>query len=163
MAAGAVVGAVERAFVAHHHGHALAIVGEPLEGECEAVVEGFQVGVASHFLAAVEQVVVEYAGFDVEQSAEAPAGGDHGGDEFELDGVLGLELLDVAVGEELVVLHGFAGDDDVLGEQAVAARVEGGSGLAGAGDRSSGFRGVGAVGVELGLRGFVGHGSSRGG
>jgi len=78
--------------------------------------------------------------------------GDESGDEFKFHGVLRLELLEVAVGEVLVVSVGFIGEDYVFGEQAVAPRVLGGSGSA---DGASGLGSIGPVGFELGLGGFV--------
>ena len=147
MAEGSVMGSGEGAFVADDHGDALAVVGEALEDPGEAVVVGHVGAFAVHVFAAVEEVVVVHAGFDIDEAAEAPAGGGHGGDELEFDGVLGLEAVDVAVEEELVVGVEFVGEDDVVGGEAVAAGVLGGFGFAPGGDGASGLGSVGAGGV----------------
>jgi hypothetical protein len=64
-------------------------------------------------------------GFDGPGAAQAPEGGDHFLDDAELDVVDGAVALDVLVEEDVEVLAALVGQDDAVGEQAVADGVEG--------------------------------------
>jgi hypothetical protein len=75
-------------------------------------------------LAGVDGVVVE-AGFDGPDAAHAPEGGGHFLDDAELDVVGGAVAVDVLGHEDVEVLARLVGQNDALGEKAVADGVEG--------------------------------------
>jgi hypothetical protein len=72
-------------------------------GGRDPLVEGL--GVAHHF-------VVQQAGFNGTEAAQAPADGGHGLDQLLLDAALGIELLDVGSEQKLEVLARFGGQND---------------------------------------------------
>jgi hypothetical protein len=65
------------------------------------------------------------AGFDGPGAAHAPEGGGHFLDDAEFDVVGGAVAVDVLGQEDVEVLAGLVGQDDALGEKAVADGVEG--------------------------------------
>jgi hypothetical protein len=88
---------------------------------------GESAGKAGEFVAGLvggHGVFVE-AGFDGPGAAQAPEGGDHFLDHAELDVVDGAVALDVLVEEDVEVPAALVGQDDAVGEKAVADRVEG--------------------------------------
>jgi hypothetical protein len=108
---------------------------------------GESAGNAAEFVAGLvggHGVIVE-TGFDGPGAAQTPEGGDHFLDDAELDVVDGAVALDVLVEEDFEVLAAFVGQDDAVGEKAVADGVEGRSlfsrgcgGAAGAGTVGAG-------------------------
>ena len=154
---GSVMGSGEGGIVADEGGKPEAAEAEVVEGRYDAFiggeVEAFQ------FLAAFEEIFVVEAGFDRGEAAVAPAGCGHDGDEFEFEGSLGLELVDVGVEEVFVVGLGFAGQYDLFGAEAVFAGVLSDLRFSSGGDGAGGFGCVGSVGGGLCLA----HVSSRGG
>jgi hypothetical protein len=75
-------------------------------------------------LAGSHGVFVE-TGFDGPGAAQTPEGGDHFLDDAELDVVDGAVALDVLIEEDVEVLAALVGQDDAVGEKAVADSVEG--------------------------------------
>ena len=134
---GAVMGAVQSAFVADQQGQALAMIGHLLEGKGQAV-NRFHFGEALLFdfgvevFGAAQGLVVQKGGFDGGGAAEAPARGGHGMDQFDFDAGLGSELVEVSVEEGLEIFDGFGGEHHTggrpgrgFGAQAVADAVAG--------------------------------------
>jgi hypothetical protein len=84
------------------------------------------------------------AGFDGPGAAQTPEGGDHFLDDAELDVVDGAVALDVLVEEDVEVLAALVGQDDAVGEKAVADGVEGRSLFSRGCDGAAGAGTVGA-------------------
>jgi hypothetical protein len=106
---GPVIGAIESALVADHQGEALAVIGEPLEDPSQAI-DVVHVGeLLVDVLGAAQHFVGQQNGFDVTDAAQAPAGGDHGLDQFLLDAALGIELNDVGIEKSLEIGAGLGG------------------------------------------------------
>ena len=137
---GTVEGSIEVALVAGEQGKALTAVGERLEDPSQAIFTGHLSEFVVDILGAARQLIGEQAGFDGPDAAQAPAGDGHGLDQIRLDGVGGLELLDVGVEEELELFAGFGGEHNGLSGEAVAEAV--------AGRLGSAFRGGGAAGRQ---------------
>ena len=94
---GAVVGAIESAFVAHQQGQALSVAGELLKDPSQASVVVRAMELPPAFLGAARHFLVEQGGFDGGNAAQAPAGGGHGLDQIHLDAALGIELIGVGI------------------------------------------------------------------
>ncbi len=86
---------------------------------------------AFYLLAGFSELFVIETGLDRSEASMAPTRSGHDGNEFKFQGSFGLELVDVGVEEVLVVVFGFAGEDDLLGRESVLAGVEGDLGFAG--------------------------------
>jgi hypothetical protein len=120
---GAVIGAVERGFVADQDIQRPAFPGELLKDKGEAgfladVVEGVvDVGLRDG------QFVVEQIGFKIADASQAPAGDGHGMDQLYFDGVGGVVAVDVGVEEKLEVVLRFTVEDAELGGESVAKSV----------------------------------------
>src|SRR5258708_1617473 len=106
---GAVVGAIESAFVAHQQGQALSVAGELLKDPSQASVVVRAMELPPAFLGAARHFVVEQGGFDGGNAAQAPAGGGHGLNQFLLDAALGIELNDVGIEKSLELAAGLGG------------------------------------------------------
>jgi len=132
--------------------------GERIEGVVEGVAEwGImldggveEIGVREIFVEAFDAIVPEL-GFDAAESALRPLGGDEGVDESDLVGVGGVEVEEVRGGEGFEFGGVFAGDDVGPRVDAGLEGVEGGGGFAFGRGGASGFLGVKAIGVDLGL------------
>jgi len=112
---GAGIGAAEGSFVAEKQVEARA-VGETLEHVGEAIIGvGFATDagkLAVNVIEAALDFVAEEVGFDIGEAAEAPAGGDHGFDQLDLDGAGGGELIEIGIEEALEVIGRFVVEDD---------------------------------------------------
>ena len=102
-------------------------------------------GVAGRF---GEDGVVEVS-LDALEAALLPIGAEHGSDVEGFGGGLGAELLEVVVGQGVVIGGVFAGDDDGGGVDAVLESVEAGGGLALGGAGPGRFLRVGAICGDL--------------
>ena len=91
----------------------------------------------------------EEIGLDALEAALLPIGAEHGTDVEGFGGGLGAELLEVVVGQGVVIGGVFAGDDDGGGVDAVLQGVEAGDGLALDGAGSGRFLGIGLIGRDL--------------
>ena len=117
---GAVMGAIEGAFVADQQGQAVALVGQLLERKGQAV-NGFHVGEAVLFdvgvdlVGTAEHFVVQEHGFDGADAAQAPAGDGHGLDQLHFDAGLGSELVEIGIEEGLEVFAGFGVENYAAG------------------------------------------------
>ena len=139
-----VEGTVEVALVTCQQREALTAVGECLKDPREAILAGHFGKFVVNIFGAARQLIGDQAGFDGPDAAQAPAGDGHGLDKIHLDGVSGLELLDVGVEEELELFVGFGGEHDGLGGEAVAEAV---ARRLDSAFRSGGAAGLGAVGA----------------
>jgi len=109
-----------------------------------------EIGVREVFVEAFD-LVIPKLGFDAAEAALDPLGGDEGVDERELVGV-GWKEVEEELGGEGFELGGiFAGDDVGPGVDAGFEGVERGGGFALGRGGASGFLGVEAIGVDLGL------------
>ena len=112
---GAGIGAAEGSFVAEKQVEARA-VGETLEHVGEAIIGiGFATDagkLAVNVIEAALDFVAEEVGFDIGEAAQAPAGGDHGFDQFDFDGAGGGELIEIGIEEALEVVGRFVVEDD---------------------------------------------------
>src|SRR5580658_2660309 len=84
-------------------------------------------------------------GLNSPQTEQAPAGGGHGLDQGCLDRITGLELKVEGRGEALETSHGFALENEGVGDEAVTGSVPRRDAFAFRGERPGGFSGVGAV------------------
>jgi hypothetical protein len=159
---GSAIGAGECAFIANHQveagsaGEVFVDVGDAVEraGHAIDVLE-----LAINIKGAELDFIADQGGFDLGEAAEAPAGGDHGLDQFDFDGSRGGELVEIGIEETLEVGGGFRGEDDGRGRErggaggeAVAGGVLGGAGAAFGRDGAAGLGAIGAGGGGFGLR-----------
>jgi len=120
------MGAVELAFVAGNHG------------------EG-----------AGQIVLLQEAGFELQEAFETPAGGGHGFHQIALGLIGGLEAMEVGGDVAIKSFGVLAGDQHGRGAETVAEGVLGGLGFSFRGDRSVGLCAVGAGGFGLRWSGHV--------
>ena len=126
---GSVIFAGEGGFVADQEGKGGSAIGHIVEGPgyVGVVAGGFEFW--GHPFGSFEQEVAQEVGFHVGQAVHAPVCGGHGVDDAGFHGGLGLELVEVVLDEGLEFLGGFAGEEELFGEQAVFDGVLCGSGF----------------------------------
>ncbi len=98
---------------------------------------------------------VDGVGFDAAEAGDAPIEGGELEDESALELGFGVEIGEVAVGEEVVFDFAFGAEDGVLGVPAVFVAVHAGDGLAALGAGAGGAR-FGGRGLGWWLRGLGG-------
>ena len=140
---GAVVLALKGGFVAIHARERVALIAEATEGESGGDGRGVTSGCDGLLMGDFE---IDLVLLDAEDAEQAPAGGGHGFDEFAFGGGGGAVFGHVFVDEGFEPCAGFGGEDDGLGEHAVAEVAGGGGadGLAFGCGCAGGFRSVGA-------------------
>jgi hypothetical protein len=126
----------EAGFVARETGKSVILGGVDEDRGAEHVdfgllgVLGEAVGILFVVLVGIEEAVGEDGGFDARDALQAPFGVGDLADQGAFEGGGGLEV-GVKVGEELLELGGvLAGDDGVVGAEAVLESVLGGGGFA---------------------------------
>jgi len=153
---GAVESALDAALVTAQRAESVPTLALAVEDAGEALIEG-QVDVVPVYASPfIDQAHLEEAGFQGAQAGKAPGG--HGDllDQDGFDGPDGLEVIKEGL-ESLVEEGGvLAGDDGEAGGEAVLEGIEGGGGFALGGFGAGAELGVGAVGVDLFLRGHKG-------
>jgi hypothetical protein len=120
---GAVIRAIESAFVTDHQGEGLAVIGELFEDPSEAIDVFHVLELLVDVLGAAHQFGAQQSGLDVTDAAQAPAGSDHGLDQFLLDAPSGIELNDVGAEKSLEFVAGLGGQHDRFGGESVAQAV----------------------------------------
>jgi len=151
---GAVIGAGESGFVAEDQLEALAVVGQVLEGPCQAGVRAGVFECRWKVLVVFEHVVVEDAGFDGGEATEAPLGGGDGFDQVCFDCGGGGKAAEIRVAVNLEVVVGFGGEEDLFRMEAVFEGVLGGARSARGSGGAGGFGAVGAARAGAGGLGF---------
>jgi hypothetical protein len=153
---GAVESALDAGFVTAQGSEGVPAVAVVAEDVGETVV-GDEVGVfLFHVLLLVQEAEPEEGGFHEAEAGEAPGGHDDLVDEEGFDGADGLEVVEEGLKglvEEVRVLVGY---DGMPGGEAMFQGIAPGSGLALGGFGAGAVLGVGAVGVDLLLRGHNG-------
>jgi len=152
----AVIGAIERGFVADDQGQAGAALGEVLEHPGDAVVVADIPEGPVDDRTAVCQMQPENIGFDTDDPVEPPAGDGHGFDGVVFDNTLRFERVEIGVEEDLEIVWRFAGDNDGLRAESVAGGIGCGFGFAFGSDGASGLGAVEAGGIGFEFTWHVG-------
>jgi hypothetical protein len=144
---GAAIDEVEAGFVAMDEVETAGIVGQGGEGGGEAF------GLRGGGMEVVFEFLIEGGGFDGPEAAQAPDGGDH----F-LDQSLSGEIGGGEAAEEILVefaesVGGLVGEEDAVGQNAVAEGIEAGAALALGGFGAAGAGAVSAGGADAAFGG----------
>jgi hypothetical protein len=117
---GSCIGAADGSFIAVEQVEARA-AGEQLKRVGEVIFDGgLAIDIGKKVVDVIDggfHFVAEEGGFDIGEAAQAPAGGDHGFDQFDFDGAGGGELIEIGIEEALKVGWRFVVEDDGDGRE----------------------------------------------
>jgi len=101
---GSGIGTVDGSFITVQQVEACA-AGEALKRVGEVIFDsGLAIDIRKKVVNIIDggfHFVAEEGGFDIGEAAQAPAGGDHGFNQFDFDGAGGGELIEIGIEEEL--------------------------------------------------------------
>jgi len=146
---GAAIDQVEAGFVAMDEVETAGIVGQGGEGGGETF------GIRGGGMEVVFEFLIEGGGFDGPEAAQAPDGGDHFLDQRLSGEVGGGEAAEEILVEFAEGVGGLVGEEDAVGQDAVAEGIEAGAALALGGFGAAGAGAVGAGGADAEFGGWT--------
>ena len=153
---GAIESALDAGFVAGEVGEGVPAAAIVLKYMGKAVLSGQAAVVPVQVFLFVDEAEREETGFERAEAGETPGGHRDLLDQLGFEGADGLKVIEEGAEGLVEGVPVLAGDNGLLGGEAMFERVEAGGGLALGGFGAGAALGVGTVGIDLLLRSHIG-------